>query len=316
MHPFFDRFVEGVEETPHHTIYPKTIGGKTRLIFEPNKPMRVIQKRIVRFLRPLAPTAKSSASRKGGSGSVKNRKQHEGNPYLYKLDFSDAFPTTQLGPLVPDIVKRVRKRYPDAPGESEWLEFLHRYVLTRKGTVPHGAVTSSFLFEWYCEMFVDRATRWYGMCCHGGITYTRYVDDLIYTSHSHMGSQGKRWRLRRIVKKAGFLINHEKTEYVRRWKTRSLITGIGVGGGQPIGVPRAWLKETEKMLYRAQVFWPLECEDPLKIQGRVEYLLDVLRGKYDLTALEEKVLQRYIAYGAVIGFDTTWAEKTLFRKGR
>ncbi len=314
MHPFFTRFTKDVEGIPRHAIYPRLIGGKLRLVYEPNEAMREVQKRIIVFLRMCAPPFRSSSSRKGGRGAVKNARRHLRSTFVYKTDIACAFPSTDVERLIPHIARAVRKRYAKAPDVDAWREFLGTYSVSRKGGLPEGALTSPFLFEWYCELFLDRSIR--ASCQNWGMTYTRYVDDLVISGLDRM-SLRRRSRIHRNLEQAHFSQNHSKTTLVQLSGNPVRITGTMVGRKNQVSVPRAWLKKTEVMLYQANTLGAALCgHKPEVLVGRMRYLLDVIRGKYWLNALEEKVLRSYEQYEFIPPRDLAWVHKVLVQKGK
>lgn len=320
MNSFFLRFTEGVEGVPRHTISRELVGGKMRILYKPNEPMKEVQSRILRFLRGCAPKFFSSSSRSGGKGAVQNARRHMLQGHAFKIDIATAFPSTNVRRLMSEIARQVQTKYLHAPSEDEWWEFLLQYAVSKKGNLPEGALTSAFLFDWYCEVFLDRELRMVCRTLSGwapSIRFTRYADDLVFSSLFRLGRDSKRATIRSIVCRAGFKENYNKTKVVRLPRDTISITGSFVGGSSKIGVSRAWLKQTEKMLYQAQTLGVTECgHDSSVIQGRVLYLLDVLRGKERLSSLEEKVLRLYLWYANATGMDSGWATKTLMNKSR
>lgn len=318
MNPFFDRFLDGVEGIPRHFITHALIAGKWRLLYKPNEAMAEVQKRIRKFLRGCAPKFHSSYSKKGGGGAVKNARKHQAL-YRFKLDIKNAFSTTPIERLVPVIAHRVHYMTGCGVTPEEWLEFLRQYAISKEGTLPEGACTSSSLFDWYCEVFLDRQIR--ACCSHwrDRVKFSRFADDMMLSSDWPIGRIRKRKVVRKILQSAGFKENCEKSVYVKG-RSSVQVTGSYVNGSRvySIGVSRAWLKDTERMLYQANVIGVSECGHvPSVIQGKVQYLLDVLRGRREgLTTLEKKVLTAYIQYADKTGQDSIWAQNTIAKKGK
>jgi hypothetical protein len=314
MHIVLATLCAGITGTPKHTIYPKRIGKKVRIIYEPNEAMRIVQGRIITFLSEFAPPFTSSSSRSGGRGAVRNARRHIEGRYVFKIDIKNAFPSTEIRRLIPVIAAGVKRKFADAPTEDEWWEFFSKYVVSREGRLPHGARTSSFLFEWYCERFIDMPLRLLCAEWKAHVVYTRYVDDLVFTSDMPLSKKGKRSLIRAVIARAGFEENFKKTVSAKLAQKSISITGPCVGGESRIGVPRTWLKESEAVLYSALAREP-EVKSSEIIHGRIRYLLDVIRGKRLLTSLEEKVLGQYLKYCLMYGIDVGWVHSTLKRKG-
>jgi RNA-directed DNA polymerase len=83
---------------------------------------------------------------------------------------------------------------------------------------PQGAPTSPGLANALCRNLDGRLR---GMAAKLGDSYTRYADDLSFSSGpKHTGAVGKLlWRGQRIIADEGFLINDKKTRVLRKRRT-------------------------------------------------------------------------------------------------
>jgi|GEM_PF-5325890 len=321
---------EGVHETPSHLFRWQLVGKKRRLIGAPNKPMKEAQEFFLAQLKPLAPRFHSSTAKEYGLGAVRNARAHHGNRFIFTLDFADAFDHVDGDRLAEMITRAYNKRYPwDAQPErnkeyvwkqSLWRQVLFRFCLTEKGGLIQGSTLSPFLFDWYCEELVDRPIRHYlyeaARVYYGyqPYVYTRFVDNLVISGNERI-YRSTRAAIRRIIAKAGFAENFGKTVFIDPFKKKgrtAMVTGIRVSETH-FGLPRKKVKETERMIVRA-LETPLFGEKPSVIKGHALYLLDVLRGKPKLNALEARALRQYVAWCDKNNENSSWAKKTLEKK--
>lgn len=322
---FFAQFTEGVIGVPSHKFYQKKKkGGGYRIIGKPNDPMLEIQGKILIFLRQVAPRCHSAAAVRGGLGSVRNARKHIkgrfGRRFIFKLDFLDCFGHTDGKRLAEMIASRAKWYVPKGekkPTAADWYDFLSKYALNRKGGLIQGARTSSLLLDWYCEMTVDRPirnflTKSFGQ---GEVAYTRYTDDLTFSSQHHRLSRCECAKIRQIFARAGYLENHWKTEVVDLWSGGTVkVTGPRIGKDRHIGLPRKKVKEMERMLDK-ELREPLSSGvKPEEISGKLLYLLDVTRGKSELNALEARTIEMYREWLVKNGRDASWPTKVLARK--
>lgn len=321
---FFERFTEGVIGTPQFKFYRKRKSrGGYRLIGQPNEAMKEVQTRLKNFFGKVAPRFHNAAASRGNLGSVRNARHHLGSDCYFKLDFSHAFDSTngrRLAEIIATRIKKVLRREPMLPTTDEWFKFLSTYCLTRRGGLIQGAGASSILIDWYCEEIVDRPLRkflrralMFGWL-HEKILYTRYVDDLEFSSKIFRISKWTRRCIRQIIASAGYLENHWKTEVADILINGTVkITGLRVGKGDHVGVPRKKVKEMERMLEKALAM-PLFSKKPEVIQGKITYLLDVLRGKKEINKLEARTLSMYREWCQRNGKDDGWVTKVLATK--
>lgn len=318
---FFGQFTKGVKGTPSSRFYKKNKkSGGYRLIGAPNKAMEEIQEKIRVFLERIAPRCWSAAASKGGLGSIRNARVHLGKKswerFVFTLDLSHAFDSTNGKLLAKIIAERAKKfilQKENVLTSSDWYEFLSRYCLTRRGGLIQGALTSSLLMDWYCEVMLDKPIRKfiYGL----DICYTRYVDDLVFSTNcGDPITRRMRGSIRRIIANAGYLENHRKTEVANLSSPGKTvrITGPRIGL-KHFGLPRKNVKAMERMLDTALRF-PLIAEKSEVIDGKLRYLLDVVRGKNNLNKLEARTIEMYRKWCLRNGKDANWPTKVLARK--
>lgn len=318
---FFLQFTDEVEGIPSTCFYWKKIGKKMRLIGDPNKPMRKVQTRIVNYLRNFAPSLPSATACKYGMGAVRNGRTHTQSDFIFKLDFSDAFENVDGKALSEIIAKRVAKYSPrdaDTPTSEEWFSFLSLYALRKDGALIRGAKTSGLLFDWYCEVMVNQSIR--KLLYESEVVFTQYVDDLVFTAKRQDEgtpnpiTRNLRKRIRHIISTAGFVESPSKT-VVAEFDVHGAVTvtGVNIGANGHIGIGRKNVKKLERMLVYA-IEMPLFAVNPNVIKGKVNYLLDVLRGKQELNQLERLTLLKYVEWCRINGIDSRWAKNTLKNK--
>ncbi|KKT58754.1 MAG: Retron-type reverse transcriptase [Candidatus Giovannonibacteria bacterium GW2011_GWA1_44_25] len=121
---------------------------------------------------------------------------HLSNRFFLKLDLRNAF----------DSVKEF---------DAEVMLDLHfgldaKYFFHQHGGLIQGAPASPILFNLYCKEILDKPLVRY--CRKSRITYTRYFDDLLFSSQGYTGWLKARSRgIRDIIKKSGLRINEKKT---------------------------------------------------------------------------------------------------------
>lgn len=130
---------------------------------------------------------------------------HTGAKRFLRLDITDFF-----GSITEDILKEVLNPYVkkiDIDGNS--LLNLIINAVTLNGKLPQGAVTSPVLSN---IVFRQLDIRLYRYCMKYEITYTRYVDDLLFSSNKSIIHQSFfETQIGKILQSCGFRLNKEKT---------------------------------------------------------------------------------------------------------
>lgn len=167
--------------TYHHYTIKKKRGGE-RHIYAPDKNLKVVQKRFNYFLQAYYSCIKPSevlgfVINPNIVGAhfcniVENAQPHTGKKHLLNIDLKDFFPS-----IAASSVKAVFS----SPyfNFSEQLATALTLLTTYEGKLPIGTPTSPVISNFVC-MPLDADIRKY--CLINNIQYTRYADDLTFSS--------------------------------------------------------------------------------------------------------------------------------------
>lgn len=178
-----------------------------RVINAPVKELKAIQRKILhKYLYKYKPTEYATGFRTGYNIAI-NAKVHQGAIIAIRIDIKDFFPsiTKEM------IVKRMGQKF----------EVLAE-ICTKDGVLPQGAPTSPALANLVaCEM--DR--RMAGLAEKHQASFTRYADDLIFSSKTNKNLNKLIPMIYAIIKDCGFQPNEKKTKIMRSGE-RIEITGL------------------------------------------------------------------------------------------
>lgn len=186
-----------------------------------------------------------------GRSIVTNAKVHYSQNYVFNTDLKDFFPSIeqarvwkrlQLKPfcfpkeiasLIAGLCAMKEQRVDDSGME------ICKYIL------PQGAPTSPIITNMICDT-LDR--RLNGLAKRFGLRYTRYADDITFSSmHNVYAEDGVfRKELTRIITDQGFTINDSKTRLQKRG-TRQEVTGLVVC--EKVNVSREYVRDLRNLLY-------------------------------------------------------------------
>lgn len=204
---------------------PKRSGG-FRDLFIPIEPLKIIQRKIKdQFLdlnTPLTSTHAYCFSR----SIITNASTHIGNPFMFKLDIKDFFPSIESERIyeIFDSFRLNNKSFEKQSCKIEINPKICRY-LTRlcmyKGGLPQGAPTSPSLAN-LAARSMDLKLNEYTKNLN--INYTRYSDDMVFSSKSPMQDSVKD-KIMDLIEGSGFNINTKKIAYINHDRTK-IVTGI------------------------------------------------------------------------------------------
>lgn len=182
-----------------------------------------------------------------GKSVVDNAQCHVDKNYVFNIDLKDFFPSItrarvkarlQLAPLnMPEPVALIIAGLCCMRKSNEDGTF--SYIL------PQGAPTSPIITNMICDK-LDRRLK--GLAARFNLTYTRYADDITFSSNHHVYAEDGDFRkeLQRIIIDQGFSINEKKTRLQKRGSHQE-VTGLVVN--EKANVTRKYVREIRSLLY-------------------------------------------------------------------
>lgn len=184
-------------------------------------PIYKIQKHLKNNFFDFIPLSNHAYGYVKGKSYYDHLKPHVEHGYYLKLDIKDFFHSIKEKKL-----REVLEYYVDdigIDGDLTILDFIIK-VVTINGTLPQGAVTSPALSNIFFRYLDIRISRY---CQKFGVSYSRYVDDLLFSSdnlfiHKRVFING----ISKILKSQGFRLNPRK---IRKAKAEISLNGFVVG---------------------------------------------------------------------------------------
>lgn len=267
---------------------------KTRSIWIPNEAMREIHQDVLTYLKKEDISLPSAAGCLPGNSPLKNLKRHtrynEGVGYYprhwYLTDLSNAYKHVH-----PVLLSEALYPYFKTSMELNDLErFISTYCIKKDEGLITGASLSPLFFNIYCEMQIDKNIREY--CTKHSITYSRYLDDLIFSSDKIIGKKIRK-KILSIVRKGGFQVNVSKTHLGDLQKKALEINGIGLrqeNDSYILFMPRHYLKHIRGLL-NLVLKEKIELNSSV-IHGKMGLFISFTKNR-NLTKSEQNVLKLY-----------------------
>ena len=216
----------------------KKRNGKERNLLIPNAELSKIQKSIYHKLLSKLKVHFSAKGFRKGESIVTNAVEHVNKSVVIKLDIRNFFATTSE--------QRVKEYFVNI-GWSKNVSALLTKLCCYQGGLPQGASTSPILSN-LINYRLD--ARLFGLAKAFGFSYTRYADDMTFSSDKDNGKAVNKIKsmAKNIVSEFGYSLNNSK-QYIARQHTRQLITGLVVN--KKVQLPREtrrWLRAVEHSL--------------------------------------------------------------------
>jgi len=239
---------------------PKKSGGY-RLIHSPATGLKSIQRAIAHILQALFDPHPNATGFVPGKSVVDNAKAHTRMNFVFNTDLKDFFPSVDK----PRFWKRLHYPPFNLNKETDRLELANRisaicfteleverkidgqWEKQTKDVLPQGAPTSPVITNIICyrldEKLTDLAERY-------GCTYTRYADDITFSSDHNIYVKGGDFRteLRNLIEQENFNIKEKKTRLHTKTE-RQEVTGLTVN--EKVNVNRRYIKQLRHWIY----FW-------------------------------------------------------------
>ncbi|HCC6090009.1 TPA: retron St85 family RNA-directed DNA polymerase, partial [Citrobacter freundii] len=213
---------------------PKRSHG-VRVIAHPAKELKEIQYAFLSILKfPVHEAAMAYVPQK----SIKtNAHAHKNNQFLLKMDFENFFNS-----ITPNIFwYHWNNAFPVIDAEERfWIEriiFWNNKDLKSNLTLSVGAPTSPTISNFCMYSFDEEVTKY---CREKDITYTRYADDLTFTSNTKGILFNLPKHIDKTLKKLFFSainINNKKTKFSSKAHNRH-ITGITITNDEKLSIGR------------------------------------------------------------------------------
>ncbi|MCK5902567.1 MAG: RNA-directed DNA polymerase [Cocleimonas sp.] len=243
--------VSKVSHYQRFAIQKKT--GGVRLISAPMPRLKRVQYWILDNILKNIPLSEQAHGFVPAKSIVTNAEPHSGKKVVINLDLNDFFPTISFIRIQGLFKKYGYNREVStllallcSEPETETIELdgQRYYIQSYQRFLPQGAPTSPNISNIICR-HLDK--RLQGLATKYDFTYTRYADDLTFSSNNTDSIMLLLKWVNNIVTEEGFKLHPDKTRIMRQG-TRQEVTGIVVNDG--LSVNRKQLKRFRAVLFQ------------------------------------------------------------------
>jgi RNA-directed DNA polymerase len=268
---------------------PKKAGG-FRTINHPARELKLIQRWLIKNLFERLPTHKSATAYKKGASVYRNAAMHRTRSYLLKVDFKDFFPSIK-GIDISSLLRTNASFLRGLISGPADLELVRRLVC-RGDELTIGAPSSPIISNLVMFQFDDEWSRY---CRERSIIYSRYADDLFFSTSQPNILQDVLTELRRNLarrRSPSLRINEDKTAFSSR-KRKRLVTGLVLTPTGEVSLGRHRKRFIKSLVFRSTQH-QLRPEELASLRGMLSYVKSVepsfierLRNKYGPGAIGE-----------------------------
>ena len=249
IYSFFDgSLTSGIDGRPDYHVRKNEKG---RLMQVPNDALGEIHKRLLVYLREhLVSDQLSPSSHRSIWDCVT---PHCGRRFILHTDIKKAYQSIDLVKMVQALAAfDPQIDLKNAERVAIVTTFLREYCFFGETSLLTGAGASQDLFNLYCEVWIDEDLRQY--CDQEDVVYTRYVDDLTFSSVRKPIGQKRRRAIYEIIRRHGFTLNDAKTKWIDAHKQTIEICGLTIGNESPdrVRLSRKRKKVISKKVLEAQ----------------------------------------------------------------
>lgn len=232
----------------YSTFEIKKKSGATRIINAPNDDLVLLLHCIDVLVKTVSKPHHKAYGFVEGKSIVDGAKIHVGKNYVYNIDLKDFFHSFDLN--------RVKMGFYNQPfnlkGELEPLAYLiaclTTYKINGKRVLPQGSPSSPSITNLLCWRLDHRLS---GMAKRFGVDYTRYADDITFSSNHNCYKDKFLTELKKIIKTEGLSINPKKTRLQSKL-IRQEVTGLTVN--QKLNVTGKYIKDVRMYLYYCEQY--------------------------------------------------------------
>ncbi len=217
----------------YRDIAIKKKNGKDRLLQVPCSHLKSMQSTILHRILDKVTVSDYATAYKKGARLAKNAKPHTNKKYLLKMDITDFFGSITF--------LQVYSAAFNTHCFPKQIGVMLTTLCTKNECLPQGAPTSPALSNIVMKSFDENLGAW---CKARGIAYTRYCDDLTFSSDKPLFSVYQ--RAKDMLEQMGFEINERKTHFITN-ANRQSITGLIVN--EKVAVSREYKRALRQEIY-------------------------------------------------------------------
>ena len=230
------RYIATIPRRYKKFFIKKRNSEEARLIAQPARQVKSIQRAVIKHIRNNIRVHGSAFAYEKNKNIKKNAISHKSNRYLLKMDFKNFFMSIR-----PNDFLRVLKQQGIALDAIDIFVIENLFFWKQQRNSPLrlsvGAPSSPFISNAVMYFFDELMND---MCKELDIVYTRYADDMTFSTNVVNVLSGMPKIVRQMLNQTGFKhirINHEKTKFSSKKHNRH-VTGVTITNDETLSIGR------------------------------------------------------------------------------
>lgn len=252
---------------------PKKGGRGVRIIAQPAKEVKLLQRLAVRLFLSKLPIHSAAQAYRPRHGIRTNAEVHRGNAYLLKLDFKEFFPSIKPS----DFCRHLGRFMGDVLSLEDQQDLCNLFFWRPRGQkdlqLSIGAPSSPFISN---TIVYDVDVQLHAVAEERGGSYTRYADDLCFSANEAHALDDVIPSVKGVLRDVLYphlLLNEAKTVFASRRGNRN-VTGVVISNEGQVSLGR-----DKKRLIRAAVYAQrrnrLGAEEKRWLDGMLAHAWDI-----------------------------------------
>lgn len=269
---------------------PKRNGTGTRIIAQPSRAVKVLQELALASIAEKLPVHNSAMAYIKGKNIKENAAKHKLNQYILKMDFKDFFHSIKPN----DLIEHANKHLGKLDDEDRFMLAKLFFWSPKDGQgsrLSIGAPSSPFISNTILFQFDLRLSNY---LAKNNITYTRYADDLTFSTNKRNILSEIPNAVKGICEHLSYpklTINDSKTIFSSKANNRH-ITGLVLTNDNKISLGRDKKRAIKSLIFR---FSKSELDEKaiLNLRGQISFAKHIeptfyssLINKYSMTTIQ------------------------------
>lgn len=241
---------------------------QTRIIFVPAPELKLLQRWLVDNVISRFEVHSCAMAYRKGRSVLDNAKAHQNREFLLRMDLSHFFPSITAND-VSELLERPSHRLVDWDNQDKdfFLRTTCRYKRLLIGAPSSPSISNAVCLE------VDELIS--AICRTRGITYTRYADDLFFSTNTPNILKKLQADVTGIIATTpwpkGMRVNQRKTVHASR-KRQKRVTGITITPQGSLSLGRKYKRRISAMVHQ---FESLDKDNQFFLAGHLAYAFSI-----------------------------------------
>jgi len=247
--------------------------GGTRQIFHPSKKLKTIQYWLMHSIFSQIPVHNASMAYRDGISILHNAKKHRLSRFFLKMDLKDYFPSISFDDFIPILRAWHKSEKPKWILDQGAEQLIKMVCFYKNDRLAIGYPSSPIISNIVMGEFDSRVSELIADEKYGKMIYTRYADDLVFSTNIKGSCVELRKEIINLVQTTvspNISVNHAKTRLGSSTGGSASVTGLKVCSNGHITIHKKQ-KDHIRLLLSLYKNDRLKPEEQMSLLGHLSY---------------------------------------------